>query len=154
MSGLFRIVVIAFTALFTFSASATSLPTSRYQNKYNVLLVYAQSPNDPEIMKTRLMVDANKENLKAHELVVLGIYPTSVELVFGPEKEEVASGISLANDLRFCFVVKENVFRTIVLGKDGVQKARALTSLSYEDLAGALSVSNAQIDFSGTPRIN
>lgn len=154
MPSLLRVLVIAFAALFTFQASATSLPTSRYQNKYNVLLVYAQSPDDPEIMKTRSMVEANKDSLKAQELVVLGIYPTTVELVFGPEKEEVASGISLANDLRFCFVVKQNVFRAIILGKDGVQKARALTSFSYGDLIGALSVSNAKVDFGGTPRIN
>ena len=144
MAYLFKNLLMSFGFLFALTLTAAALPTSKFQHHYNVLVIYATGADDEGIVKTRRMINEHGDELTKRALVILGVFPRSVELMFGPPQTSFATDLAIANDMRFCFVVKADAFRAILIGKDGVQKARSYTAYDYQNLVAQLDQMNEQ----------
>ncbi len=104
----------------------TGLEAFRHQNR--VLLVFAPSPDDPRCVAQKRLLFGASEGLGGRDLRVLYFFEQVLE---HPEDERFTAGA--AKVLRERFRVTER-FTTLLIGKDGTEKARTREPVHPEDL--------------------
>lgn len=115
-----------------------AMPTNIFHQKYNIFLVYSPDLDADMILATKKMATDYKKYFASRNIAVIAIYPMKIEMLHAPDGISLPSSQSLANNLRYCYVVKKTDFRVIFIGKDGEEKIRAAHLPDMAEIAGAI----------------
>lgn len=123
-------LLAAFAALVASHLPAEAI--NAYRWKKRPLVVFADDEKSDKLVKQRRIVEANANDLRERDLVVVYVIGDDVTAALGPPP-----GLS-ASALRRKYGIKDGEFRSILVGKDGGVKRTAASPINAETLAGVI----------------
>lgn len=127
-----RVAALATGLVLGTPLSADAPPLRAYAWKYRPLLVFAPSARHAALKQQRVIIATHASGFKDRDVVVIEIVADQVRSTFGPKPRASASA------LRDRYGINENVFRVVLVGKDGGQKLMQKEAASAPALFGLI----------------